>query len=184
LSRLPVELSPTERRERVGLAVSNGRSNRSIAAELGVDEATVRRDRRFLVTPPEQRPVKKPKKANSVRVMSPEQTNTRRLKELLKLAQDLVAREHLILPDIEYVLHEAGKRLYRDRAVVMRLPDRTESPSDLLAFVQPQRVPEDHMPARLEYCVDWLVRWLAICLPREEGLRDAVLRSISTWARG
>jgi FixJ family two-component response regulator len=82
----------TERRERVALVVTGGKSNRAIAAELSVDEATVRRDRRFLSTPLEQRPVKekKPKKVKPVRELSPDEMHDRRLKELLKLAQEWV----------------------------------------------------------------------------------------------
>jgi hypothetical protein len=74
--------------------------------------------------------------------------------------------------------------MLRERAIVMRLPDRSETPSELLALTQPHRITENYMPARLDYCVDWLSRWLASCLPREEELRDDVLRSISKWAQG
>lgn len=184
MRRMPIELSQTERRERVALAATTGKSNRVIAAELGVDEATVRRDLKFLATPLEQRPVKKPEKVKPVRELSPDKMHDRRLKQLLELAQQWVLQEHLILPDIEHVLHEAGKLMHRDRALVMRLPDRPETPSELLVSAQPRRIPEDYMPDKLDYCVEWFARWLASCLPREEELRDEVLRSISKWARG
>ena len=51
----------TERHEFVALAVKTGKSNRAIAKELGVDEGTVRRDRKFLATPENERPVKVPR---------------------------------------------------------------------------------------------------------------------------
>ena len=47
---VPTQLSPTERRKRVALGVKAGKSNRAIAKELGVDEGTIRRDRKFLAT--------------------------------------------------------------------------------------------------------------------------------------
>ena len=48
---VPVPLTPTERHKFVALGVKAGKSNRAIAKELGVDEGTVRRDRKFLATP-------------------------------------------------------------------------------------------------------------------------------------
>jgi hypothetical protein len=93
-------------------------------------------------------------------------------------------QQHLLLPEIEYVLHEAGKIMHRNRDFVMRLPDRSETPFELLALTRPRRIPEDDMPAKLEYCVEWLSRWLPSCLPREEALQDIVLRSTSRWAQG
>jgi IS30 family transposase len=59
------KLTPTERHDFVALGVKTGKSNRAIAKELGVDEGTVRRDRKFLATPENERPVKvpRPKKA-------------------------------------------------------------------------------------------------------------------------
>jgi FixJ family two-component response regulator len=90
MNRVPIELSPTERQERVALAVTAGKSNRVIAAELAVDEATARRDRKFLATPLKQRPAKKLKKVRPVREISPKQTHHQRLKELLQLARSWV----------------------------------------------------------------------------------------------
>ena len=53
------KLTPTERRSRVALGVRLGKSNRAIAKELGVDERTVRRDRKLLKKPKHLRAVKK-----------------------------------------------------------------------------------------------------------------------------
>ena len=44
-------ISADERRKLVALGVQAGKSNRAIAKELGCDEGTVRRDRKFLATP-------------------------------------------------------------------------------------------------------------------------------------
>jgi hypothetical protein len=89
----------------------------------------------------------------------------------------------LVLLEIEDVLHEAGKLMYGDKALVMRLPDRPETPSELLALAKPRRVKEECMSAKLGYCAEWLAHWLASCLPREEEVRDEVLRELSIWAR-
>jgi hypothetical protein len=39
------------------------------------------------------------------------------------------------------------------------------------------------MPSKLEFYADWLARWIACCLPREEELQNEVLRQTSIWAR-
>jgi len=74
----------TERHEFVALAVKTGKSNRAIAKELGVDEGTVRRDRKFLATPENERPVKvprpkKPKKQRRAGQLGPDERLRRRL---------------------------------------------------------------------------------------------------------
>ena len=51
-------ISQTERRERVALAVNHAKSNRVLGTELGAHESTILRDRKFLLTPKDQRPVK------------------------------------------------------------------------------------------------------------------------------
>jgi transposase len=170
MRRMPIEPSPTERCERVALAVMGGKSNRAIAAKLGVDEATVRRDRRFLSTPLEQRPVKvkKPGKVKPVRELSPDELHDLRLKELLKLAQEWVVQQHLVLPEIEDVLHEAGKRMHRDRAHVMRLPNRSETASELLALAKPKRMAEECMSAKLDFVSSGSASgWRAVCHGRK-----------------
>jgi transposase len=72
---VPVPLISTERHKFVALGVKDGKLNRAVAKELGVDEGTVRRDRKFLATPENERPMrvprpkklKEPKKGKSVR---------------------------------------------------------------------------------------------------------------------
>jgi transposase-like protein len=184
MSRLPMKLSPTERRKHVALAASGGKSNRAIAIDLGVNEATVRRDRTYLETPAEQRPVKGPKKVRAVPQLNREELLGRRFREIYRLAQSWVAKAYLNQTDIDFVLNEAGKRLYMGKAFVARFPDRPEPPFEVLEFARPRRIPENDMAAKREYCADWLARWLAMCLPREEEVRDEVLRSLSQWAQG
>ena len=58
---VPAPLTPTERHKFVALGVKASKSNRAIAKELGVDEGTVRRDRKFLATPENERPVRVPR---------------------------------------------------------------------------------------------------------------------------
>jgi hypothetical protein len=94
-----------------------------------------------------------------------------------------VGEQGLILSDIDYVLDKAGKHLYEGRSFVSRLPESPHSPVELLPLTRPNHVIEDHMPAKLDYCAEWLARWLACCLPREEELQDEVRRLTSKWAR-
>lgn len=97
-------LSQTERRECVALPANHANSNRVLATELDGEESTIRRDRKFLATPVEDRPVKRLKKGRAVRELSPD----KHLKGLLKAADRWVAEEHLQLRTVEYAVHEAG----------------------------------------------------------------------------
>jgi hypothetical protein len=175
---MTVSLSPTERRERVALPANHAKSNCVLATELGVEESTIRRDRKFLATPVEDRPVKKPKKVRAVRQLTPE----KRLKRLLKAGQSLITQQTSVLSDVIYILDKTGRFLHRNRRHVEDLPENLGTPSELIARAQPKRPVEDDYSG-LEYRADWFANWLALCLPREEELQDQVLREISLWAR-
>jgi transposase-like protein len=181
----PIGLSPATRRERVALCVQVGKSNRAIAKELGVDEGTVRRDRKFLATPEAERPIRvpRPKKERLARELSPDEHRRRRLQQLLAVVELWITQEALLLPDLElFVLPEAGKRLYQHRHSLSQFLAPVKSPDELLSLTRPTYV-GDYMPSKLGLYAEWLARWLACCLPREEELQDEVLRQISIRAR-
>lgn len=180
--------SPEERSKFVALRVKAGKSNRAIARELYLDEGTSRRDRKYLATPEHERPVKKPrpkkpKKVRPIKESSHSELRSRYFRNMLDMVKSWVYEQDLILPDIEYVVHEAGKRLYEGQDSVSQLPESPHSPAELLPNTRPNRDVEDYMPDKLEYCADWLARWLACCLPRDEAGRDELLRETSIWAR-
>jgi hypothetical protein len=102
---------------------------------------------------------------------------------MLDTLQDWIGEQSLILPDVEHVLHEAGKLLYQYRDAINRLPEPSRSPAELLPLTRPNHDVEDYMPAKLDYFAEWLARWLACCLPRKEEQQDEVLRQASIWAR-
>jgi hypothetical protein len=102
---------------------------------------------------------------------------------MLEVLQDWIGEESLILPDIEYVLHNAGKLLYEGRDAVNRLPEPSRSPAELLSLTRPNHDVEDYMPAKLDHCAKWLARWLACCLPGKEEQQEEVLRQASKWSR-
>jgi hypothetical protein len=107
----------------------------------------------------------------------------RRQESMLEVLQDWIGEEGLILPDVERVLNEAGKLLYRYRDAANRIPEPSRSPAELLPLTRPNQAVEDYMPAKLDYCAEWLARWLASCLPGKEEQQDKVLRQASIWAR-
>jgi hypothetical protein len=126
---------------------------------------------------------KKPKKERPVRELSPDERLRRRLQHLLAIVELWITQESLILPDLEFVLNEAGKRLYKHRYSLSQFPVPVKSPDELLSLIRPTYAVEDYMPSKLGFYADWLARWLACCLPREEDLQDEVLRQISIRAR-
>jgi hypothetical protein len=156
-----------------------------IAAELGVDEATVRRDLRFLAVPVEERrvtPPKKPPSERPLRTLSPDKLRKRRMKELLKVSQSWIVAQTAVLSDVEYILDKTGKLLYGYAHALRNIPISPSSPSELLARARPKKAAEDDVSG-LEFLGDWLARWLVLCLPGEEELQDDVLRETSIWAR-
>ena len=138
------------------LGVRAGKSNRAIAKELGVDEGTVRRDRKFLATSEDKRPAKVPpprrgKLKWSVRELSPEEWRRRQQQATLKVVQLWVTQESLILPGLEsFVLPEAGKLLHYHRHSQSHLPVPFKSP-DELPLTQPTYPVEHYMPAKLSF---------------------------------
>jgi hypothetical protein len=183
---VPIRISPTERRQGVALGVKAGKSNRAIAKELGVNEKMVRLDRKFFATPVKDRPAlaarpKKRKKERPVGELSPEEVRERRMQTLLEVAQLWITREGLILPDIEYIVDNAGKLLYKHHLALENIPTSLRSPSELMVWARPERTEDD--VTGLEHFGTWFARWLALCLRGEEKLQDEVRRRILKWAQ-
>ncbi len=176
----------------MALGVKDGKLNRAVAKELGVDEGTVRRDRKFLATPENERPMrvprpkklKEPKKGKSVRELTPEERRQQYWQLMLTVVKLWITQAGLIPPDLEWhVLPEAGRLLHHQRHFLSQLPEPVESPDELLSLTRPTNVVEDYMPSKLPFYAEWLARWLAYCLPREEEQQDEFLRQTSVWAR-
>jgi hypothetical protein len=182
------KLPPAERRKMAALGAAAGRSNRTIAKELGVSEVTIRRDLKHLAMPEGERPPRVPR-LKPVREqllfheMSADQ-HRHHLKRILKLARFWIVQEGFTLNELEeFILPEAGKHLYRYRGPLSKVRDTPESPEQLLLSTRPTRVIEQDMSAKLVFCAEWLARWLALCLPREQDQQEEVLRQISLEAR-
>ena len=176
----------------MALGIKAGKSNRAIAKELGVDEGTVRRDRKFLATPESERPVKvprprkpkEPKKPKPVRELTPEERRQQYWQLMLNTVQIWITQEGLISADLEpFVLPDAGKLLHKYRYALSQLPEPVKSPEELLSVTRPPYEVEDYMTAKLPFYAVWLARWLACCLPRNERLQDEFLSQASMWAR-
>jgi transposase-like protein len=150
-------LTPTERHEFVAFGVTSGKSNRTIAKELGVDEGTIRRDRKFLATPENERPVrvprpKKTKKERLVRELSPDERCRLRQQHMLNVVQLWIKQEGLLIPDLElFVLPKAGKLLHQHRHSISELPEPVKSPKELLSLTRPTYVVEEYMPSKFEF---------------------------------
>ena len=189
-SRNQGKLSLIERRKQVALGVQAGKSNRTIAKELNVDEGTVRRDRKDLPAPVKQQPAK----TSEIRSGKPQTVLPARNHEVVK-SRDLdtqsmieavkhwIKEEYMVLEEIEYVLHGVRKRLYFGRHAALSLPVRTEKPSELLAVARPRNRDQDEIIPNPDFWADWLARWLALCLPRQEEVQEEVLQQTALWAR-
>ena len=187
MSSIPVVLSPSERRKTVALAVTAGKSNRAIAKALGVDETTIRRDRKFLAEPAKRRPTKirlpeKPRVGRLGREVSPDELREKASRRLLDVAKTWLVAQISVIAEVEYAIEKAGKLLHIHRLALNSIRTVPGSPSELLEIARPARVDEDDVTG-LESLGDWLARWLALCLPQEEEQQREVLRELSIWAR-
>jgi len=183
---VPIRLSPAERRQRVEVGVRARKSNRAIGTELGVDEGTVRRDRKYLARPEDERPVRvlRPKKERPIRELSLDESRRRHQQSLLKAAQLWItqrASSYRTLIYLSFLI--AGKLLHHHRHSLNERPEPVKSPDELLSLTRPTYAVEEYMPAKLGFYAEWFARWLACCLPREEELQDELLRQISIRAR-
>ncbi len=169
--------TPAMRRAMVSLLARKGMSNRAIANEVKSDEATIRRDLKFLHTPEDQRPVKIPR-PKKVRRLTREQ----RLKQMLKIFQKWVADQAMERAYVLWIIPEANKRLFKAREYISTIPESPLSLAERLHAMKP-REPKEHFTSdMLEFWTAWLVNWLALCAPRDEALRDEVLSKTQQWA--
>jgi len=188
VSTLNRRLTPTERRRLVALGVRAGKSNRAIAKELGVDEGTVRRDRKYRATPENQRPVKKerPKKQKkAVPAFDPTSSASLDLQvqRMHKAVKRWTVEEGLFLPNIEYVIDEAGKQLHFQRQLIPNFPIPIMKPAEVLQASRPQEMGEEYLATKLPFYALWLARWLACSLPGMDAMWSEFLRDMSIWAR-
>jgi hypothetical protein len=94
-----------------------------------------------------------------------------------------ITEESMVLEEVEYVVHEAAKRLHFGRDSVRAIPVPTKSPAELMSTIRPRKFAADELVPGPDFWADWLARWLACCLPRQDALHERVLRETSLWAR-
>ena len=94
-----------------------------------------------------------------------------------------VAKEGMVLNEIEDVLHGARKRLDFGRRRVQSRPAPRRSPEELIALARPKNRDKDEIIPNPDFWADWLARGLALCFPRQEELQEEVLRETAVWAR-
>jgi hypothetical protein len=161
------------------------RSNRALAKELEVTEGTIRRDREYLATPADLRP--KGRAPRSVTRVAKRPYNPKNIQRhhllMLSSAQQWLKRQPLTVADVEHVVHGAGKELWIHGPTIAHFPPPEESPAALWIATIPPYKAEDYMPAMLNFCTEWLARWLARCLPGQEEAQDEMLREISAFAK-
>jgi hypothetical protein len=177
MTRMPIPLSPTERRERVALPANHAKSNRVLGTELDAHESTIRRDRKFLRTPKHQRPINK-RRPKKIKLLTPEQ----RLKQMLKVSKQWVADQAMERAYVLWIIPEADKRLFKARELISTFPEPSLSPAELLVAMRPSEPKEHFTSDMLEFWANWLVRWLAHCAPRDEKLWEEVLCKTQRWA--
>ena len=93
---------------------------------------------------------------------------------LFEAAQRWIYEQGLVLVEIESILGQASRflDLYEGRLVVEKLPPSLRTPYELMAWTRPERPEED--VTGLEQYSHWFARWLVLCLPGDQDLRDAV----------
>jgi hypothetical protein len=103
---------------------------------------------------------------------------------MLDIVKAWIEEQGLIVPDdLEYVLDKAEKLLYLGRDSIKNYPAPKESPAELLRLTMPDYAVEDHMPAKMEFCGEWLALWLARSLPGNFRLQQDFLTRAKLQAR-
>jgi hypothetical protein len=152
------------------------------------DEGTVRRDRKYLETPENERPIRKawPKKQRKVKpAYDPDCPASLELhvRRMLKALKAWIDREPIWNASIEDVLHCAGKLLFEGRGQISHFPVSVMSPAELLSPTRLTEAKWSDFPNSPDFFADWLARWLAVCLPRQDEIRYQVLKEASLWVR-
>ena len=183
---IPLKLSLTERRKQVALGIQAGKSNRALASELGVDEKTIRKDRKLLPPPVKQPPVKTPAKLKNVRSLDRSRrpaSDDLLLEQMLEVVKSWFTKERLLVPDIEYILDKAEKLLHLEWDSIKDYPAPTKGAVELFSLTRPRYPVEDYMPSKMEFYGGWLARWIACCLPGEAALQKRLFQELLIWAR-
>ena len=102
---------------------------------------------------------------------------------MLAAAKEWIAQVGVVLADVEWIVDETGKQLFLNRAELANLPRPTKSPEEFTFDVKPRGDVEDYMPEKLYFLRDWLARWLASCLPRQEEAQEEMLRQVLRLAK-
>ena len=174
--------TPKMRRIMVFLLAKKDWSNYAIAEKIGCDEATIRRDLKFLRTPKDQRPISK-RRPKKLRRLTREQS----LKQMLKVSRGWIVGQGLNRGDVlDRLLPDAGRSLFEARGHINTLPEYALRPAELLLETRPSNFRDNYkpgdMPEKLAACTGWFIRWMAYCAPRDETLRDEVLGALTRWA--
>ena len=167
--------SPSLRRSAVSLLAKKGLSNRAIAKTVWADEATIRRDLKFLRTPKGQRPINK-RRTKKIKRLTREQS----LKQMLKASKGWIVDQGLLRDEVIYsLLPDAKKWLDLNRGTFPEYPLR---PAALLLKTRPP----NFSPAGIEMfaaCADWFKSFLAHCAPLDASLREEVVNTLIDWAK-
>lgn len=181
MNKIRSSYSPEERRRLVDCGVKAGKSNRSIAKEMDIDEGTVRRDRKYLATPEHERSVRK-ERPRKIKALVPMYTLgdaaslIRQQRRVLKVLKRWITEQRMVLKEIEDVLDEAGKRLFRGREFAKSFPIPTKNPEELLALVRPDssKWADREVP---DYWAEWLARcWPSACRRNKSSMRRYSVR--------
>jgi hypothetical protein len=180
MTTMTISLSPMERRERVALAANHAKLNRVLARELGVDESTIRRDRKYLRTPGDQRTINK-RRPKKIKRLTREQS----LKQMLEVSTGWIVDQGFLRDEVIYgLLPDAKKWLDLNRGAFPEYPLR---PAALLIKTRPPNFKEDYGPAGMQEmfaaCTDWFKSWLAHCAPLDASLREEVVNTLIDWAK-
>ena len=160
--------SPEKRREMVSGMRSAGMSNRAIAKELGVDEATIRNDLKALAMPAGER--KKPGRPREWRPRydpsdpeSRDKYKAAAMTALLRWFRD----QGVSRPYLQQVLDIVPRRNYFERidSLSPGLPVRRFD--ELFELTRPKLQPHDN-DQWIELIILWCRRWLFAALPDSE----------------
>ena len=184
-------LSRAERLTQVPVLLNSGKSNREIARVLGVNEGTIRRDRRTLALSNTEvqaiqagahaEPLLKRQKVSAIEDLRRQQEIEEERsgtisKRLARAISDWLSHFLLCGPDKLWILQQAEKRSWHSHVMSDTLFTISDA-ARVIAQTRPGKDIPEYAPDLMEWLLRWLIDWVLKIEPNRQ-IRESAFRNL------